>query len=82
MTTTVLREPYELSPRLYRALLAKALCLEVDALRDELFSLTLANPEHIRRHRILVQAQRDEAARLRDFLARTKVAPPPSGAKT
>lgn len=74
MSSSILREPYELSPRFYRALQAKALCLEVDALRDELFSLTLTNPEHIRRHRLLVQAQRDEADRLRDFLARTAVA--------
>ncbi len=76
MSATVLHDPYQLSPRFYRAMHAKALCLEVDALRDELFSLTLTNPEHIRRHRILVQAQRDEAARLRDFLTRTTVAPP------
>ncbi len=74
MAATVLREPYELSPRFHRALQAKVLCLEVDALRDELFALTLSHPEHIRRHRVLVQAQRDEAARLRDFLARTRVA--------
>jgi len=73
LAATVLHEPYQLSPRLHRAMQAKALCLEVDALRDELFSFTLTNPDHIRRHTLLVQAQRDEAARLRDFLTRTTV---------
>ena len=74
MAAFVHYEPYQLSPRFYRVMQAKALCLEVDALRDELFALTLTNPQHIRRQSILVQAQRDEAERLRDFLARTTVA--------
>jgi hypothetical protein len=72
-TTRVTLEPYQLSPRFYRAMQVKALSLEVDALRDELAVATLAHRGHVRRQRLLVQAQRDEAERLRDFLARTTI---------
>jgi hypothetical protein len=68
-------EPYQLSARFHRALQTKALILEVDALRDELAANTIFDQDQLRRHRLLIQAQRDEAARLRDFLTRTQVAP-------
>jgi predicted component of type VI protein secretion system len=67
------REPYQVSLRLYHALRAKAVVLEVEALRDELAVATIDNPDQLRRQRLLIQAQRDEAERLRDFLTRTSV---------
>jgi len=66
-------DPYEISQRLHRAIHAKALMLEVDALRDELVAHSIDNPDQLRRQRLLIQAQRDEAERLRDFLNRTSV---------
>jgi hypothetical protein len=67
------REPYEIGLGFYRALQAKALLLEVNALRDELAALAMDNPGQLGRQMRLVQAQRDEAERLRDFLARSTV---------
>jgi hypothetical protein len=71
MAAALTREPYQLSPRFFRAMQAKAIALEVNALRDELVANTFEHPDQIRRHRLLIQAQRDEAERLRDFLTRT-----------
>jgi hypothetical protein len=71
MAAALTREPYQLSPRFFRAMQAKALALEANALRDELVADTFEHPDQIRRHRLLIQAQRDEAERLRDFLNRT-----------
>ena len=69
------REPYEISPRFYRALQAKALSLENDARQDEAFAATLENPDHLQRQILLIETQRDQARRLRDFLSasRTRV---------
>ena len=66
-------DPYHISLRLHRAIQTKALLLEVDALRDELAACAIENPDQLRRQRLLIQAQRDEAERLRDFLTRTSV---------
>ena len=66
-------EPYEIGLSFYRAVQAKALLLEVDALRDELAASSIDNPDQLRRQMRLIQAQRDEAERLRDFLTRTTV---------
>ncbi len=66
-------DPYQISQRLHRAIQTKALTLEVDALRDELMAHAIDNPDQLRRQRLLIQAQRDEADRLRDFLNRTSV---------
>ncbi|WP_150132925.1 hypothetical protein [Acidisarcina polymorpha] len=66
-------EPYEISARFYRALQARALTLEIDALGDELQATTIENPDQLRRHRLLARAQRDEAERYRDFLTRTSI---------
>jgi hypothetical protein len=67
--------PYRISQRLHRAIQTKALTLEVDALRDELAAHAIDHPDQLRRQRLLIQAQRDEAERLRDFLTRTSVRP-------
>jgi hypothetical protein len=74
--TTILnvnREPYEISPRFRRALQAKALTLENDARQDEAFAATLENPDHLQRQNLLIDTQRDQAKRLRDFLAATRI---------
>jgi hypothetical protein len=71
--TTLVHEPYHISPRFYQALEAKALRLENDALKDEVFASTLENPGHLERHNRLIQAQRDQARRLRDFLAASQI---------
>jgi hypothetical protein len=68
-------EPYQIGQRLYRFLLARALMLEVDALRDEILSAATENRDQLRRQRLLIQAQRDEAERLREFLRRTTLRP-------
>jgi hypothetical protein len=67
------REPYEISPRFYRALQAKALSLENDARQDEAFAVTLENPDHLQRQNLLIDTQRDQAKRLRDFLAASRI---------
>ena len=74
--TTILNqdpEPYEISPRFYRALEAKALSLENDARQDEAFAATLENPGHLQRQYRLIDTQRDQARRLRDFLAASRI---------
>jgi hypothetical protein len=66
-------EPYQISPRFYQALQAKATSLENDAQQDEAFASALDNPGHLERQNRLVQAQRDQASRLRDFLAASEI---------
>jgi hypothetical protein len=65
-------EPYEISPRFYRALYAKALTLENGARQDEAFAATLDNPDHLQRQIRLIETQRDQAKRLRDFLSASR----------
>ena len=69
------REPYHVTPRFYRAMQSKVLKLEIDALCDELVTVGITNADQLRRQRLLIQAQRDEADRLRDFLSFTAVQP-------
>ena len=74
--TTILNqdpEPYEISSRFYRALHAKVLSLENDARQDEAFAATLENPDHFQRQNLLIDTQRDQARRLRDFLAASRI---------
>ncbi|HET6216285.1 MAG TPA: hypothetical protein VFE27_04640 [Acidobacteriaceae bacterium] len=66
-------EPYEISLRFYCALEAKALSLEAGAQKDELFAASLNHPGHRHRQNLLIQAQPDDAGRLRDFLTRTRI---------
>lgn len=62
-------EPFEIGPRFYHALETKVLSLEDDAQKDEAFASSLEHPGHLRRQKLLIQAQRDKAQRLRNFLA-------------
>jgi hypothetical protein len=74
MTQTQLKsEPYEISVRFYIALWANALRLEADADKDELAAASLEHPGHLQRQKLLVQAQREDAARFRTFLAGTRI---------
>jgi len=74
MTHTQLdSEPYQISVRFYDALWAQAARLEADARKDELAAASIKNPGHLHRQKLLVQAQREHAARFRNFLARTRV---------
>jgi hypothetical protein len=74
MTHTQLKsEPYEISVRFWDALRAKALRLEADAHQDELVAAALEHPSHLQRQKLLVQTQREDAARLRNFLAGTRI---------
>jgi hypothetical protein len=66
-------EPYEISVRFYGALRAKVLRLEADAHKDELVAASLEHPGHLQRQKLLIQAQREDAARLRNFLAGTRI---------
>jgi hypothetical protein len=68
----LLTEPYEVSPRFYVAMHTKALTLEANARQDELFAASLEHPGHRERHNRLVLAQRELAARMRNFLADTR----------
>lgn len=77
-TAKFAREPFQVSSRFYRALQAKAIALETAASNDEIFAASLHHPDHLRRQWLLIQAQRDEAERLRDFLTRTIMQTTPS----
>ncbi len=66
-------EPYEISARFYRALQEKALSLEDDAQKDEFFAASLENADHLHRQNLLIQAQRDKALRVRNFLAEARI---------
>jgi len=74
MTRSKLKsEPYEISLRFHCALREKALRLEAQARKDELFAASLEHPGHLRRHNLLIQAQIEDAGRIRDFLADTRI---------
>jgi hypothetical protein len=51
----------------------KALVLEDDADKDEVFAASLEHPDHLQGQNLLIQAQRDQALRLRNFLAEAEV---------
>jgi hypothetical protein len=72
-TWDLTHEPYQISQRFYHSMQAKAVTLEVNALRDELAARMVDDPGQLRRLQLLIQAQRDEASRLRDFLTRACV---------
>ncbi len=69
MTPDLMREPIQVSPRFRSAIEARILELERDAARDERALAKLTNPDHRRRHQMLVDKQLDKAFRLREMLA-------------
>ena len=71
-TLDVSHQPIDLSRRFRSALERKVLELETNATRDEIAARSLTHPDQVRRHRQLIQAQRDEATRLRGFIAGTR----------
>ncbi|HUB17564.1 MAG TPA: hypothetical protein VL990_02945 [Acidobacteriaceae bacterium] len=64
-------EPIRVSDRFRLTLEATILSLEAGAARDERTLPLLADPDHRRRHQLLISAQLDRAFRLRELLART-----------
>ena len=67
------QEFYEVSARFYLAMQTKALSLEENAQHDELIVSTLEHFGHVQRQQRLVCAQRNQAKRLRQFLANARV---------
>jgi uncharacterized coiled-coil protein SlyX len=63
---------YEISPRFRQTIEERIKRLERDAAWDEQMLEALTHPDHLRRHRRLVEVQRSEAERMRQFLARTR----------
>ena len=66
-------EPYEISARFDARLRANAARLEADADRDELVAASLVHPGQLQRQQLLAQTQREDAARIRNFLAGTRI---------
>jgi hypothetical protein len=69
MKSDLMREPIQVSPRFRSAIEARILELERNAARDEQIVAALTNPDHRRRHQMLVDKQLDKAFRLREMLA-------------
>ena len=63
-----LREPMQISPRFRSAVEARILELERNAAKDEQAMAALTHPDHVRRHRLLVDKQLEKAFRLREML--------------
>lgn len=63
---------FEVSPRFRQMIEQRIARLEGDAMHDEAVIPLLENSDHVRRQRRLVKAQRDEAARMRRFLDRSR----------
>ncbi len=66
-------EPFEISLRFHCALWTLVCRLEANARKDELFADSLEHLGHRQRQKLLVQAQREEARRFRNFLAGTRI---------
>jgi len=69
MTPDLVREPIQVSTRFRQAIEARILELERNAAQDERALAALSNPDHRRRHRLLVDKQLEKAFRLREMLA-------------
>ena len=67
-----LEQGFEISPRFRRTLEERIARLESDAEWDEAQIAHLGSPDHIRRQRLLVAAERAEALRMRIFLERSR----------
>ena len=72
------REEFEISSRFRRLIEDRIKRLEEDAASDEAQLAVLRHGDHIRRHMLLIAAQRAEARRLRHFLENsgTRIPPP------
>lgn len=68
-------EALEISPRFRQTIEERIQRLEEGAAADEAHVARLEHPDHIRRHKLLIQAQRTEALRMRIFLHRAKTRP-------
>ena len=69
-------ECFEISPRFRQSLEDRIARLELDSMHDEAQINALTHPDHIRRQRRLVAAERAEALRLRLFLERSRIRQP------
>ena len=63
---------YEISQRFRQTIEERIKRLERDADWDEQMLEALMHPDHLRRHRRLVEVQRSEAERMRQFLERSR----------
>lgn len=68
MTTEIMKEPIQLSPRFRSAIEARIQELLRDAARDERVLAGLRNADHRRRQQMLVDKQLEKAFRLREML--------------
>lgn len=71
-----IRDEFEISLKFRRMILDRIARLESDAASDEAMIWRLENSDHIRRQTRLVLVQREEAARMRSFLDRSKTRSP------
>lgn len=71
-TEEVVGERFEISSRFREVMERRIVRLEFDAAQDELAARELHNPDHIRRQMRLVEAQLDEANRMKRFLANSR----------
>jgi uncharacterized coiled-coil protein SlyX len=71
-----LPEIYEISLSFRHSLEARIAKLEYDASIDEDMLARIEHPDHLRRHRRLVDVQRAEAERMRLFLTKTRTRAP------
>jgi uncharacterized coiled-coil protein SlyX len=69
MTPDLIGEPLQVSPRFRSAIEARILELERNAAQDERTLASLKDPDHRRRHQMLIDKQLDKAFRLREMLA-------------
>jgi hypothetical protein len=65
-------ETYEISPRFRQTMETRIARLEQDADSDELTLALLTHEDHRRRHIRLIEIQRSEACRMRQFLERSR----------
>lgn len=69
---TKIHDAFEIRLRFRRIIEERIERLERDAANDEAFLVFLENSDHIRRQMRLVDAQRAEAMRMRQFLDRSR----------
>ncbi len=68
-------EVFEISPRFRRSIEERIARLEQGADQDEAAISALDHADHVRRHTHLVESQRCEALRMRNFLDRSRLRP-------